>query len=87
LFLPSYSPELDPIEQFRSVLKSKVKHNRFLEQETLMTRITEAADSLKVSELHPPSIPRGKRRYDTQDAVYVETTGHLQHSMLGALSK
>lgn len=52
-----------------------------------MTRITEAADSLKVSELHPPSIPRGKRRYDTQDAVYVETTGHLQHSMLGALSK
>ncbi|KAL1936289.1 hypothetical protein VTP01DRAFT_423 [Rhizomucor pusillus] len=35
-----------------------IKHNRFLEQETLMTRITEAADSLKVSELHPPSIPR-----------------------------
>ncbi|KAL1928600.1 hypothetical protein VTP01DRAFT_2386 [Rhizomucor pusillus] len=37
-YLPSYSPELNPIEQFWSVVKSKVKRNRFLENETLMTR-------------------------------------------------
>ncbi|KAL1930820.1 hypothetical protein VTP01DRAFT_10982 [Rhizomucor pusillus] len=38
-YLPSYSPELNPIEQFWSAVKSKVKRNRFLESETLMTRI------------------------------------------------
>ncbi|KAG0817207.1 hypothetical protein G6F18_008281 [Rhizopus arrhizus] len=48
-YLPSYSPELNPIEQFWSVVKSKVKRNKFLEKETLMTRISEAANSLKLS--------------------------------------
>lgn len=38
-YLPSYSPELDPIEQFWSVVKIKVTRNRFLEKVTLMTRI------------------------------------------------
>ncbi|KAL1936709.1 hypothetical protein VTP01DRAFT_843 [Rhizomucor pusillus] len=33
-YLPSYSPELNPIEQVGSVVKSKVKRNRFLEKET-----------------------------------------------------
>ncbi|KAL1926512.1 hypothetical protein VTP01DRAFT_5633 [Rhizomucor pusillus] len=45
-YLPSYSPELNPIEQFWSLLKSKVKRNKFLEKETLMTRIREASNSL-----------------------------------------
>ncbi|CEG78177.1 hypothetical protein RMATCC62417_12822 [Rhizopus microsporus] len=49
-YLPSYSPELNPIEQFWSVVKSKVKRNRLLEKETLMTRISEASNSLKVSD-------------------------------------
>ncbi|KAL1925846.1 hypothetical protein VTP01DRAFT_8097 [Rhizomucor pusillus] len=40
-YLPSYSPELKPIEQFWSVVKSRVKRNRLLERETLMTRISE----------------------------------------------
>ncbi|KAL1927819.1 hypothetical protein VTP01DRAFT_3640 [Rhizomucor pusillus] len=31
-YLPSYSPELNPIEQFWSVVKSKVKRNRLLEK-------------------------------------------------------
>ncbi|KAL1927114.1 hypothetical protein VTP01DRAFT_5077 [Rhizomucor pusillus] len=48
--LPSYSPELNPIEQFWSVVKSKVKRNRFLENETLMTRISEASYSLKLND-------------------------------------
>ncbi|EIE91732.1 hypothetical protein G6F55_004121 [Rhizopus delemar] len=48
-YLPPYSPELNPIEQFWSVVKSKVKRNKFLEKETLMTRISEASSSLKLS--------------------------------------
>ncbi|KAG1448982.1 hypothetical protein G6F55_010385 [Rhizopus delemar] len=50
-YLPPYSPELNPIEQFWSVVKSKVKRNKFLEKETLMTRISEASNSLKLSDL------------------------------------
>ncbi|KAG1498473.1 hypothetical protein G6F49_005323 [Rhizopus delemar] len=49
-YLPPYSPELNPIEQFWSVVKSKVKHNKFFEKETLMTRISEASNSLKLSD-------------------------------------
>ncbi|KAL1926038.1 hypothetical protein VTP01DRAFT_7131 [Rhizomucor pusillus] len=49
-YLSSYSPELNPIEQFWSVVKSKVKRNSFLESETLMTRISEASNSLKLSD-------------------------------------
>jgi transposase len=49
-YLPSYSPELNPIEQFWSVVKSKVKRNKFLEKETLMTRISKASNSLRLSD-------------------------------------
>jgi transposase len=49
-YLPPYSPELNPIEKFWSVVKSKVKRNKFLEKETLMTRISEASSSLKLSD-------------------------------------
>ncbi|KAG1170467.1 hypothetical protein G6F70_009073 [Rhizopus microsporus] len=48
VYLPPYSPELNPIEQFWSVVKSKVKRNKFLDKEALMTRITEASNSLKL---------------------------------------
>lgn len=47
VYLPPYSPELNPIEQFWSVVKSKVKRNKFLDKETLMTRITEASNKFK----------------------------------------
>ncbi|KAG1147090.1 hypothetical protein G6F37_009566 [Rhizopus arrhizus] len=50
VYLPSYSPELNPIEQFWSVVKSKVKRNKLLETETLMTRISEASNSLTLSD-------------------------------------
>ncbi|CEG66484.1 hypothetical protein RMATCC62417_03057 [Rhizopus microsporus] len=49
-YLPPYSPELNSIEQFWSVVKSKVKRNKFLEKESLMTRISEACDSLYLSD-------------------------------------
>lgn len=41
-----YSPEINSIKQFWSVVKSKVKRNKLLETETLMTRISEASNSL-----------------------------------------
>lgn len=41
-----YSFELSPIEQLWSVVKNKVKHGKFLENETLMTRASETYDSL-----------------------------------------
>jgi transposase len=50
VYLLPYSPELNPIEQFWPVVKSKVKRNKFLEKETLMTRISQACDSLYISE-------------------------------------
>ena len=45
-YLPPYSSELNPIEQFWSVVKSKVKRSKFL----VMSRISEASNSLKLSD-------------------------------------
>ncbi|CEI98319.1 hypothetical protein RMCBS344292_12430 [Rhizopus microsporus] len=50
VYLPSYLSELNPIEQFWSVVKSKVKRNKFLEKEMLMTWISEASNSLRLSD-------------------------------------
>jgi hypothetical protein len=46
VYLPPYSPKLNPIEQFWSAVKSKMKQNKFLEKETLVARISEACNSL-----------------------------------------
>ena len=50
VYLPPYSPKLNPIEQFWSVVKSKVKQNKLLEKEMLMARISEACNSLYLSD-------------------------------------
>lgn len=50
VYLTLYFPELNPIGQFCSVDKDKVKRNKFLEKESLMTRISEACDVLYLSE-------------------------------------
>ncbi|KAG1459902.1 hypothetical protein G6F46_003981 [Rhizopus delemar] len=47
VYLPTYSPELNPIEQFWAVAKSKVKRHRFLQEDTLSKRITEACNSVE----------------------------------------
>ena len=49
-YLPPYSPELNPIEQFWSVANSKMKRQRFLQQETLTTRIREACNKVRPSD-------------------------------------
>ncbi|CEG83371.1 hypothetical protein RMATCC62417_17300 [Rhizopus microsporus] len=49
VYLPTYSPELNPIEQFCAVSKSKVKRHRFLQEDTLSKRIAEACESVEKS--------------------------------------
>lgn len=49
--LPHYSPELNPIEQFWSVCKSKLKREALLKEETLTSRIREACNSITINEL------------------------------------
>ncbi|KAG1408867.1 hypothetical protein G6F60_001111 [Rhizopus arrhizus] len=44
LYLPPYSPELNPIEQFWSICKSKLKKEQLLDEETRTTRITDACN-------------------------------------------
>ncbi|CEG75317.1 hypothetical protein RMATCC62417_10382 [Rhizopus microsporus] len=49
VYLPTYSPELNPIEQFWAVAKSKVKRHRFLQEDSLSKRITEACKGVEKS--------------------------------------
>ncbi|CEP15781.1 hypothetical protein [Parasitella parasitica] len=51
VYLPPYSAELNPIEQFWSVVKSKLKRNRLLDHETLSSRIADACNSILPSDL------------------------------------
>lgn len=51
IYLPPYSPELNPIEQFWSVCKSKLKRERLLKEETLSSRIAEACNNIYLSDL------------------------------------
>ena len=47
-YLPPYSPELNPIEKFWSVVKNKVKRGTFSDKEDLKTRIAEACNNVPV---------------------------------------
>ncbi|KAG1152122.1 hypothetical protein G6F37_000664 [Rhizopus arrhizus] len=51
VYLPPYSPELNLIEQFWSVCKSKLKREAFLEEETLTSRIKAACNNVLISDL------------------------------------
>ena len=46
VYLPPYSPELNPIEQFWSVVKSKLKREKLLQKKTLTSRISGACNSV-----------------------------------------
>ncbi|KAG1141000.1 hypothetical protein G6F37_005905 [Rhizopus arrhizus] len=51
VYLPPYSPEINPIEQFWSVCKSKLKREAILEEETLTSRIKVACNNVLISDL------------------------------------
>ncbi|GAA5811459.1 hypothetical protein MFLAVUS_004896 [Mucor flavus] len=46
IYLPPYSPELNPIEDFWAAIKNLVKRSVFKETENLKTRIVEASESV-----------------------------------------
>jgi transposase len=51
VYLPPYSPELNPIEQFWSVCKSKLKREQLLDEEAPTTRIADACNRVLYSDL------------------------------------
>lgn len=51
VYLPPYSPELNPIEQFWAIVKGKVKRNKLSDVESLTTRIIEASEAVPVEHL------------------------------------
>lgn len=51
VYLPLYSPELNPIEQFWSAVKSKVKRHLLKDTETLTTRIIESCEAVPLKYL------------------------------------
>ena len=59
IYLPPYSPELNPIEQFWSICKSKLKREQLLEEETLTIRIQMAYNQILIGDF------RGFCKYST----------------------
>ncbi|KAG1455572.1 hypothetical protein G6F55_006995 [Rhizopus delemar] len=51
IYLPPYSLELNPIEQFWSVVKSKVRRHTLEDTETLITKIVEACEAVPLEHL------------------------------------
>lgn len=51
IYLPLYSPELNPIEQFWSICKCKLKREQLLDEKALSTRIAEAYNQILISDL------------------------------------
>lgn len=51
MYLSSYSPELNPIEQFWALVKGKMKRRGLMNEENLLQRITDACNSVRLSDL------------------------------------
>ncbi|KAG1509243.1 hypothetical protein G6F47_001604 [Rhizopus delemar] len=51
LYLPPYSPELNPIEMFWKVLEDRVKRGKLTDAETLPSRIIEGSEDVPVEHL------------------------------------
>ncbi|KAG1376531.1 hypothetical protein G6F61_007518 [Rhizopus arrhizus] len=46
MYLPPYSPELNPIEQFWAILKGKLKRHKLLNEEKMSDRIAEICNAI-----------------------------------------
>ncbi|KAG1079242.1 hypothetical protein G6F42_023863 [Rhizopus arrhizus] len=51
IYLPPYSPELNPIKNFWSTMKAYVKRSKFSADEDLETRVAEASNGIRASAL------------------------------------
>ena len=65
MYLPTYSPELNPIEQFWAVAKSKVKRHRFLQEDTVQEdyRSLQQCETKGLSRIFPSGFPPGFSDY------------------------
>ena len=63
VFLPPYSPELNPIEQFWALVKRKVRHEKLQDTETLQDRIVDAANEVPIEHLRN-IIQHSKNQFD-----------------------
>lgn len=52
VYLPPYSPELNPIEQFWALIKARVKRQKLQDTETLEARIVDAVYNIPTKYLH-----------------------------------
>jgi transposase len=52
MYLPPYSPELNPIEQFWAILKGKLKRHKLLTEEKMSDRIAEACNAIPAEILY-----------------------------------
>ena len=63
MYLPSYLPELNPIEQFWALVKRKVKRQKLKDTETLQERIVDAANEVSIQHLEN-IIQHSKNQFD-----------------------
>ncbi|KAG0930795.1 hypothetical protein G6F57_011475 [Rhizopus arrhizus] len=52
VYLPIYSPELNAIKQFWSLVKGKMTRNKLLQSETMSSRIKDACEQVLLSDLY-----------------------------------
>ncbi|KAG2201521.1 hypothetical protein INT46_002896 [Mucor plumbeus] len=52
MYLPPYSPELNPIHQFWAIVKEKIKRNRLMNEENLSSRIGDACNDVLTIDLY-----------------------------------
>jgi transposase len=63
VFLPPYSPELNPIEKFWALVKRKVRREKLQDTETLQDRIVDAANEVTIKHLQN-IIQHSKTQFD-----------------------
>jgi transposase len=51
VYLPPYSPEFNPIEQFWALIKRKVRRQKLQDTETLEDKIVDAANEVPIQHL------------------------------------
>lgn len=52
MYLPTYSPEINAIEQFWSFVRGKMKRDKLLESKTMSSRIKDACELVLLSDLY-----------------------------------
>lgn len=51
VYLPPYSPELNPIKQFWKILKDRVRRNNLTDVETFTSRVNDGSEDVPIKQL------------------------------------